>query len=87
MAKSESEFPTITDARDALQSLVDKGFGELPVQMVIVPASTLFLLAKDAGHVGSKPALMLEMTASAGAELGLLIASVETLRETSGRLM
>lgn len=76
-AKPENEFPTIEDARDVLQVLIDKGFGQLPMQIVLVPASTLAVLAKDAGHVGSKPAVMIEMTARDGAELGVLIASVD----------
>ncbi len=82
MARPESEFPTIEDAQTVLQALVDKGFGQLPVQMVIVPPSTLAILAKDAGHKGSKPAVMLELTARDGAEIGVLIASVETLLPT-----
>lgn len=79
MAKPESEFPTIEDGRDVLQKLVDKGFGKLPMQVVIVPASTLAALAKDAGHAASKPAVMIEMTARDGADMGVLITSVETL--------
>lgn len=78
-AKPESQFPTIADARDVLQRLVDKGLGELPVQVLVVPASTLALLAKDAGHTGSKPALMIEMSERDGAEMGILITSAEAM--------
>lgn len=79
MPKSESSFPTIIDARDVLQQLIDKGFGELPMQVVVVPASTLATLAKDAGHNSSKPAVMIEAFARDGAEHGVLIVSVERL--------
>jgi len=79
MPKPENEFPTIEDGRDVLQQLVDKGFGQLPMQVVIVPSSTLAVLAKDAGHTKSKPAIMIEMFARDGVELGVLIASVDTL--------
>lgn len=80
MARPENEFPTIDDARDVLQQLVDKGFGGLPVQMLVVPPSTLVALARDAGGVGERPAIMLEIKARDGAELGLLIASVDNMR-------
>lgn len=84
MARPESEFPTIEDARDVLQQLIDKGFGKLPMQVVIVPPSTLVALARDAGHTGSKPAIMIEMTARDGADMGVLIASVENMSTLGG---
>ena len=78
MAKPESDFPTIEDARAVFQSLADEGFGELPVQVVIVPASTLAVLARNAGHTATEPARMIEIVRD-GKELGVLITSVETL--------
>lgn len=83
MARPESEFPTIQDARDVLQHLIDKGFGELPMQLVVVPPSTLAALAKDAWHTGSKPAVMIEINARDGAEVGVLIASVDNMNAFS----
>jgi hypothetical protein len=82
MARPESTFPTIRDARDALAQLVDKGLGDLPIQLVIVPASTLAVIAKDAGHTGPKPALMVEITAHDGAESGVLLYAVEAMQST-----
>lgn len=76
---TEDTFPTIRDASEVLDHLVEKGFGDLPLQFVIVPPSTLAALAKDAGHSGGQPTLMIEMFARDGAEVGLLIASVENL--------
>lgn len=37
-ARPENEFPTIEDARDVLQSLIDKGFGKLPITRTAVYA-------------------------------------------------
>lgn len=82
-ARPESEFPTIEDARDVLQQLVDKGFGKLPVQVLVVPTSTMIALARDAGHAGPKP-IMLEMMAREGADLGVLIASVDGMSSLGG---
>ena len=77
MARPECDFPTIEDARDVLQNLVEGGFGALPMQSVIVPPSTLTVLASSSGHHSNNPAIMLEMFARDGAELGVLFASVD----------
>lgn len=58
MAK-ENEFPTIRDLRDRLTELVDRGLGDLPVQIVVAPDSTIQALAR-AEDVNAVPAIMLE---------------------------
>ena len=73
---SEDEFPTIADLHARLGELIAKGFGDLPVQILIVPDSTLQAIARDAGQTDdSKPALMIELFDTEGN--GMLIASTE----------
>jgi hypothetical protein len=58
---SEDQFPTIAQAHAVLFDLIKRGFGELPVQILIAPDSTIQALARDAGATDDqKPALMLE---------------------------
>lgn len=57
---SEDRFPTIKDAAKVLADLVDAGYGDLPVQIIAAPDTTVQALAKAAGDVGGKPAIMLE---------------------------
>lgn len=67
MALPESEFPTIADLRDRLSELVERGLGELPVQILVVPDSTLQAIARDAGAKDdAKPALMIDLMDDAG---------------------
>jgi hypothetical protein len=63
MAKPENEFPTIRDLRDRLSELVDRGLGDHPVQVVVVPDSTMQAIARDAGFVDDRgrPVLMAEL--------------------------
>ncbi|MGX9392584.1 hypothetical protein ACWX0K_20250 [Nitrobacteraceae bacterium UC4446_H13] len=60
MAKPESEFPTIADLRDRLSELVERGLGDQPVQIVVVPDSTMQAIARTSND-GGKPAIMIEM--------------------------
>ena len=62
MAETENTFPTIRDLRDRLGDLVEQGLGELPVQILIVPDSTLQAIARNAGQKDdAKPALMIDL--------------------------
>jgi hypothetical protein len=63
MSRPESDLPTIRDLRDGLAPLIEGGFGDLPVQLVIVPTSTIEAIARCAGYDGKKPALMIELDA------------------------
>ena len=61
-ARPENEFPTIQQLHDRLSDLIDKGFGELPVQIVVVPDSTLHALANGLGYsTDERPALMIDL--------------------------
>jgi hypothetical protein len=64
MARPESDFPTIRDLRDRLSELVESGLGDHPVQIVVVPDSTIqaiALTAEGAGYDGKRPVLMIEL--------------------------
>lgn len=66
---TENKFPTIRDFRDKLTELVELGLGDQPVQIIIVPDSSLQAIARvvappDFKH--EKPALMVEMDGKDG---------------------
>lgn len=58
--RPESEFPTIADLRDGLTELIEQGFGDLPIQLLVVPDSTLQAIN---GTGANKPALMIDLIA------------------------
>lgn len=61
MARPEHEFPTIRDLRDGLANLVERGLGDHPVQIVVVPASTMLVIARATGApAADEPPLMIE---------------------------
>lgn len=69
MSRPESEFPTIRDLRDGLTKLVEQGIGDLPVQIVIVPGSTMEAVARIVGgkdYDATKRALMIELEPADG---------------------
>lgn len=79
-ARPENEFPTIADLRDCLVALVDAGLGEHPVQVVIVPATTLLAIARSTGAPESdKPPLMIEFPGSAAERMPCCIVSMHYL--------
>jgi hypothetical protein len=80
---SESEFPTIAQLRDRLSELVDKGFGALPVQIVVVPDSTLQAIARSLQPTADRPALMIDLT-GADQRMAVGLISIDRL---SGRGM
>lgn len=58
----ESKFPTIRDVRDQLTTLVERGLGQLPAQIVVVPDSTIQAIALQMGADPKEgPALMIEL--------------------------
>jgi hypothetical protein len=65
-ARPESQFPTIADLRDGLSKLVDAGMGDLPVQVLVVPDSTIQAIARQSGGNGLKPALMIQLNYEEG---------------------
>lgn len=77
MAKPESEFPTIADLRDRLSDLVERGLGDQPVQIVVVPDSTMQAIARSSNG-GGKPALMIEMAGN-GNRLPVAFISAERM--------
>jgi hypothetical protein len=58
----ERKFPTIADLRDRLSELIDSELGHLPVQVLIVPESTMRAIARSKGHEDMRPPLMIELT-------------------------
>lgn len=80
-ARPENEFPTIKDLRDCLNVLVDQGLGELPIQIVVMPDSTIQALAKTQKFDG-KPATMLEYSRD-GRDLGVMFISTDRLAGTA----
>lgn len=75
----ENKFPTISDMRDQLSHLVEMGYGDLPVQILVAPDSTMQILAKDmGGAAGGRPALMIDF-GSRGGRLPVSIISTERL--------
>lgn len=58
---TENKFPTISDLCTGLQRLVDGGLGNLPVQVLIVPDSTMQAIGRvTPGFNPDKPALLIE---------------------------
>jgi len=67
MSLPESKFPTLQDLRDGLTRLVDAGIGALPVQVLVVPDSTIQAIARISAPKhdhDNRPALMVELDAS-----------------------
>lgn len=63
MSKTEDQFPTISDLQSVLADFVANGYGELPVQVLVVPNLTLQTMAHANGAaLGANPALMIEIT-------------------------
>jgi len=60
---TEDRFPTIRDLRDGLSKLVEQGLGDLPLQVIIAPDSTMQAVAKvvvPEHDTSVKPALLIE---------------------------
>lgn len=79
----EHEFPTIRNLRDQLSALIDRGLGDLPIQIVVAPDSSIQAIAKVEGPVGQKPAIMIEFPVE-GRALGILFITTERLSAGGG---
>lgn len=87
-ARPESDFPTIRDFRDRLSELVDSGLGDLPVQIMIVPDSTIQAVANfcDPARVpGVVPALMIELPNDVGGRR-MPVSLISTARMTGNAM-
>ena len=64
---TENKFPTIADLHAVLAELIREGLGELPVQVLVAPDSTMQALSRHAGQrADGKPAIMVEFLAETG---------------------
>lgn len=77
---NEATLPTINDLRAVVAELIANGFGELPIQIVVAPDSTLQALARR--HANESPVLMIEY--SAGTERQP-VSIISTARLSSGK--
>lgn len=81
--KPESEFPTIRDLSNGLSMLVSEGLGDLPVQILIVPDSTLQAIARVTVGVqeDNRPALMIELGGSVEGRIPVSIMSTDRMQD------
>jgi hypothetical protein len=86
-ALPENKFATVRDFRDRLSELVDQGLGELPAQVLVVPDSTMQIVARHLVPVrlnSDKPALMIDL--DGGTEDRLPVALISTDRLGDGHV-
>lgn len=76
----EHELPTIRDLRDRMSELIDQGFGDLPVQLVVAPDTTLQAIARAAAGEDGRPALMIDLAAQDAPRLPVGLISVSSLK-------
>lgn len=82
---AEDTFPTISDLCAGLKRLVDGGLGDLPVQVLVVPDSTLQAIGRATdGFDPSKPALMIEFDGVDG-RIGPTVLSTERWQDQKSR--
>lgn len=75
---TEDKFPTIKDVYAALASLIERGLGDLAVQIVVAPDSTLQAIARNSGWDG-KPAMMIDLAVGVDGRLPASIIATERL--------
>jgi hypothetical protein len=83
MRRPESDFPTIKHLRDRLTDLIENGLGNLPVQILVVPNSTIQVVARATGgpdYDPNKPVLMIELEVVNGSRLPVSMISTEQLQ-------
>jgi hypothetical protein len=78
--KPENQFPTVADLRDQLNALIDEGLGDLPVQVVVVPDSTMRAISTHGGNGQSRPAVMVELGGSKESRLPVTLVSAERMQ-------
>lgn len=76
----ENSFATIKDMHEALASLIERGLGDLAVQILVAPDSTLQALAMtlEPGYSG-KPALMIDVMPGQNGRMPACIISADRL--------
>lgn len=83
MARPESEFPTIRDLRDGLSGLVERGLGDHPVQVVVIPSSTMHTIARAMNGPDclkdGRPPLMLELVVDKQNRIPVVFVSTDYL--------
>jgi hypothetical protein len=87
-ARPQNEFPTIRDVRDRLSELVERGLGDLAVQVLVVPDATMQAVARASVPPGyeydsRKPALMIELEGD-GARMPVFLMSTDRMGDGSG---
>jgi hypothetical protein len=83
MRRPESDFPTIKHLRDRLTDLIENGLGDLPVQILVVPNSTIEAVARTTAgpdYDPKKPTLMIELEIVQGSRLPVSMISTEQMR-------
>lgn len=80
---AENNFPTIRDLLNTLSELVEHGVGDLPIQIVVAPDSTIQALAQVSGGDTGKPAVMIEFPRN-GQALGVPFISTDRLTQGGG---
>lgn len=87
MSHPESTFPTLQDLRDGLSRLVEQGLGALPVQVLVVPDSTIQAIARvsapEHDH-DARPALMVELDGGHESRIPVTILSTDRWSRDDG---
>lgn len=90
--KPENEYPTLRDFRDRLSDLVERGLGDLPAQILILPDSSMQAIARQlypSSKDDAKPALIIELDSGEtplGRRLPVSVISMDRMRGGSGML-
>lgn len=85
MTKPESEFPTVNDLASAIADLIERGLGDLAVQIVVAPDSTMQSLARSLDpNYGGAPAMMIDLTMGIEGRLPIAFISTERLGGRQG---
>lgn len=70
---NEHEFPRLRDALAVLSELVEAGLGDLPMQIIVAPDSTVQALARHSGAKDDdKPALLIEFEVGDGRRVSII---------------
>lgn len=77
MPRPQNEFPTILDLWNKLADLIDRGLGDHPVQVLVVPDATLQTIARTFGGRRKKPALMIEFPGPSAERMPVCVMSTE----------
>ncbi|MCF1502931.1 hypothetical protein L0F51_04015 [Afifella sp. H1R] len=78
--RPENEFPTVKDMSQAIDHLVELGLGDFPVQLLVVPVSTIEAIARTVDPAlpprpEGKASLMVQLDGAGEARLPVTILS------------